>query len=287
MIVRLNLDLANRSEAFRIELAEICEDPDLLTELSGDQSTRVLSEVGKNRFTKKEDQIKLANHPDIGVQCAVVENPTKYPEVIKILLTKSTVVKIALIQSTTDSDILDILAGDEDSRVREEVTKNSKTRMKTLFKLTEDPEVSVRLAMAKWPETRREIRQKLAQDLDANVRRTIVEREDNTPEDLHDIAMREKNIMVLKAIARSRITDGNTLDELAKMSPDLWICVSENPNTLERTLDTLATSQSINVLLGVLKHKNTSDDTICSLKKHQATFIRNLAYYHSFRRKTS
>lgn len=287
MIVRLNLDLANRSEAFRIELAEICEDPDLLTELSGDQSTRVLSEVGKNSFTKREDQIKLANHPDIGVQCAVVENPTKYPEVIEILLAKSTVVKIALIQSTTDSDILDILARDEDSRVREEVTKNPHTRMKTLFKLAEDPEVSVRLAMAKWSKTKQKIRKKLAQDPNANVRWAIVEREDNTPEDLHNIAMREKNIMVLKAIARSRITAGNTLDELVKMSPDLWLCVSENPNTLEPTLDILATSQSVNVLLAVLKHQNTSDDTICSLKKHQAIFIRNLAYYRSFRRKTS
>lgn len=286
MIVRLNLDLASRSEAFRIELAEICEEPDLLSELSRDKSNLVLIEVGKNYFTPKEDQIRLANHPDISVQCAVVQNKKKYPEVINTLLKKSTSVKIFLAQSTTDSDILDILATDPDYRVREEVAKNPHTGMKTLLKLAEDPEVSVRIAMAKWPETRREIRKKLASDPDENVRKKIAERDDNTAEDLRDMAKNEESIVVLKTIARSQITDGVTLDELTKVSKDLWFYVSENPNTLEQTLDILATSQSIDVLLAVLKHKNTSCDTICALKRHQEKIIKNLAYYQWFRRRT-
>lgn len=286
MIVRLNLDLANRSEEFRIEFAEICEEPDVLSELSQDESTEVLIKVAENYFTKKEDQIKLANNPDTRVQCAVAENQRKYPEVINTLLKKSTVVKIYLAQNITDSDILDVLATDPDYRVRVEVAKNKHTRMQTLLKLAKDPEVFVRVTMAKWPETEPEIRRELAKDPDESVRQLIAGRNDNTAEDLHNMAINEKNLSVLKAIARSRIADGETLDELAKVSTDLWFYISENPNTLEHTLNILAKAQSIDVLIAVLKHKNTSDDTICELKKHQSKFIRNLAYYYAWFRRT-
>lgn len=287
MIVRLNLnDLASKSETFRIELAEICEEPDVLSELSRDKSTLVLIAVAQNRFTKKEDQIRLANDPDSRVQCAAVQNPQKYPEVIKTLLEKGSVVKIELAESTAaDTDILDVLAEDSDYRVREAVSQNSQTRNETLFKLAEDPKVDVRLTMAKWEKTKTEIRKKLANDPDENVRNAIAGRQDNTSEDLRNIAIGEKSISVLKTIARSQITDGDTLDELIRVSPDLWLYVSENPNTLTHTLDMLAKSQSIDVLIAVIKHKNTSNDTLCIFKNHENSFIRNLAYFYLFRRK--
>ena len=284
MIVKLNLDFAKRSEEFRIEFAEICEEPDLLTELSRDKSTLVLINVAKNSYTKREDLIKLAKFPDSRVQSAVAKNNMKNYEVIEALLASRYIsVRIELAQSISDKEILDKLAKDPDYRVRRVVATNPYTRIQTLSILAEDKEVSVRLAMAKWDETKIQIRKKLEEDPDENVRIAIARRKDTTPETLWEMAKKEKNIIVLKAIAKSQKTKGETLDWLAKKSVDLWAILSENPNTLECTLDILATSQSIDVLIGVLKHKNTSKKALEGLKKNANRFIRNLAYYRLYR----
>lgn len=279
MIVKLNLDLAKRSEIFRNELAEICEEPDLLSDLSRDRSILVLQTVAKNLLTKKEDLIRLAQYPDSLVQRAVAQNGRKYPEVINLLVySKYSVVKIQIAQDTADCNILDILSNDFDYLVRQAVAINPKTRLKTLISLADDEEVAVKIMMANCKKIKREVRVKLMNDSDYRVRNAIATRDDCTSEFLHEMAIKESNITVIKNIARNHKTKGETLDVLVQKSPDAWIAVAENPNTFRTTLDVLATSQNIDVLIAVLDHKNTSEAAIVTLKRHKNCFIRNRAF---------
>lgn len=286
MIVKLNLDLAKRSETFRIEFAEICEDADLLSDLSRDTSILVLQAVARNLLTQKEDLIRLAEYPDSLVQRAVAQNKKRYPEVINLLVySKYSVVKVQIAQDTTNCDILDILSNDSDYLVRQAVAINPKTRLKTLISLAEDEEAAVKIMMANCKKIKREVRFKLMNDPDYRVRNAIATRDDCTAEFLHEMAIKENDITVIKNIARNHKTKGETLDVLVKKSPDAWIAVAENPNTFRTTLDVLATSQNIDVLIAVLDHKNTSNDAIVTLKSHQNGFIRNRAFYRYLHQK--
>lgn len=154
--------------------------------------------------------------------------------------------------------------------------------MATLGMMSKDPDCHVRQSVATSPKIGRKTRLRLSEDSEDCVRLLIAKREDNTAKDLQRMAMREENIWVLKAIARNRKTDGKTLDELVQKSPDVWEAVARNPNTLESTLDVLATSQSFDVLLGVLDNKNTGKNALLSLKKHKNCFIRERVYYRLF-----
>lgn len=297
MIVKLDLSaesLSKRSEQFRLELAEICEDEAFLNELAKDSSVKVRCQVAQNYITSKKTLKKLALDPDYRVRESVArtQNPNCDREIKEILLQDpDTTVRVALAESCEDEATLWEMLKDVDS-VKNGITKNPKatsdmldelveilnangrinimqhinTSDATLEKLAKDPDIDVRATMASWPGTRRKFVKLLAKDTESHIKRTIARRTDLDEETLNRLA-NDPDPWVRRDIAANTIATKQILTKLSKdPRAEVRRAVGGNVKTTSEILDGFTSETDIATLLAVIQHHNVAKKTLETLK---------------------
>jgi len=161
------------------------------------------------------------------------------------------------------------------------VTLHPNVDERTLTILAEVPDPLVQGLVASQPKTPVEILRKLSQEKNERIDRGLA-RNPNTPTDiLHDLTS-SSGERVLWHLAMNPNTSKEDLAMLAKSpyqdseSPNVHRALAKNPNTPMEALDDLAdVPDNIYVRRSVLKHSNTSEETLAKLTKNPDIEIRH------------
>ena len=137
-------------------------------------------------------------------------------------------------------ELLSVLAQDEDIYVRWEVAGNKNTSVETLVMLASDKEWWVQSTVAKNENTPKKALAMLAKDEDTGIRCAVVENK-NTPVELLAVLAQDDDVRVRWAVAENRSTPTDVLAMLAKDECIGVRCaVAENENTPKEALDMLS-----------------------------------------------
>ena len=174
----------------------------------------------------------------------------------------------------TPIPILEILAKDEDSRVRSEVAKNPNTPTSVLEHLAKDEDWDVRGGVAENPKTPTSVLELLAKDENENVRRSVAQNP-NTPISVLELLAKDENENVRRDVAENPKTPTSVLELLAKDNSDIVRCrVAENPKSPTSVLELLAKDESSGFRDRVAENPNTPISVLELLAKDEDRHVR-------------
>jgi len=172
--------------------------------------------------------------------------------------------------------LLEELAQNADSDVRQAVARNRSTPVTLLENMAKDRFSGVRVAVAGNPNTPVALIAALAKDKERFVRCSVAENP-NTPVALLDALAKGKNEFVRRSVAENANTPVALLEALAKDTEDyVRSAVARNPNAPIATLEVLAKDTNESVRRSVAKNPNTPVALTAALAKDKERFVRCL-----------
>ena len=270
-------------EIYHEHIAERPEEGDLVISadagyrnatLMGDDSEKVLISVAHNPNTSVDVLKKLEKNTSVYVSDAAKEELKKKLPKDGLVSNLSTSEKMDLAETSTDKDVLDDLAKDENEYVLNELAKNPNLSPESLDKLSNNPSTKIRGNVAQNPNTSQETLKKLAGDESNFVVIKVVTNYNADSDVLKQVAKNAKYESTLIGLAKHPNSTGDILKYVGEKTKDEITkqFLAKHPNVPQSTLEQLSKSSNINVLLEVAKNPKTSNEILEKLANDNTTY---------------
>ena len=184
---------------------------------------------------------------------------------------------IDLACNTSDVEILNKLAENENYEVRRAVAGNEYTSADMLVMLASDKNWCVRCVVAVNENTSIDVLAMLAKDKDSDVRGNVAWNE-NTPIEILAVLAQDEEVWVRSVVAKNENTPVETLAVLAKdKNYEVRSSVARNKNTPIEFLAVLAKDDYGDVRFAVVENKNTSVEALAMLTKDNDVWVSKTA----------
>ena len=229
----VNLNLSDYSVKFRIELAYLTEDRNLLATLAEDESWEVQLAVAENNNTPEDALDKLSYSENNCIVIAVAENEsTGITTLLRLAKSPLKAVRRAVASNPkSNEEILKLLARDSDSEVQGEVVYNPSSSESVLFEVLEK-------GAPYW------------------VLEGIPEHPNATAKILGSLFEKCSDSDVMVAILENQKTPATLLEGILNKYPKLKEEVLANPNVGMKTILQLMTDEDCEVRKAARKARN-------------------------------
>lgn len=174
----------------------------------------------------------------------------------------------------TPTDVLALLAKDQDKTVRRQVAENGQTPCELLTLLAMDRHLDVRRAVAENSKTSAEALTLLAKDQDRTVRRRVTENS-RTPCELLTLLAMDRHLDVRRAVAKNVQTPSEVLTLLAADEHyEVRCAVAGNSQTPVELLTLLAKDEHYEVRYAVAGNSQTPAELLTLLSKDEFLCVR-------------
>ena len=242
---------------------------DVLEKLSLDESETVRAAVAENINITPDILANLSDDKSPEVRARIAYNRDTPPEALENLVYDvSSEVRFYLSQNTwrLTSDMLRVLAEDENEQTRENVADHKKTPPEALRDLAEDESAQVRKNVARNFSTPSDVLENLSLDSETNVRYYVANNSNTLPDPTLQRLASDKEKEVRQNVANNRNTLTPILQNLARdKSWSVRMSVADNSNTSVEDLQRLAKDKNKYVsrfAIKNLKTKNISESTL-------------------------
>lgn len=229
----VDLNLSDYSVKFRIELAYLTEDRNVLTVLAEDESWEVQLAVAENNNTPEDSLDKLSHLENTRIVIAVAENEsTGITTLCRLAKSHLVPVRRAVASNPkSNEEILKVLARDSDREVQEEVVYNPSSSESVLFEVLEE-------------------------DVPYWILQVIPENPNATSKIFGSMFEKCRDSDVMVAILENQKTPSTLLDGILSKYPDLKAVALDNPNVSMKTILQLMTDEDCEVRRAARKARN-------------------------------